>query len=81
MIIKLSEAFVKNQYIDNVDNTVFTMMINEMDPNKFFNYKKRYYIHGLIKYSKWVSNIDLFEYLLTQKQKHAPLTDDPYISP
>ena len=63
MIIKLSEAFVKNQYIDNVDNTVFTMMINEMDPNKFFNYKKRYYIHGLIKYPKWVSNIDLFEYL------------------
>lgn len=63
MIIKLPDAFQDNPFISNTHDTVFTMMINEIDPNKFINYKKRYYIHGLIKYPKWAPDIDLFQHL------------------
>lgn len=38
-------------------------MINEIDPNRFLNYNKKYYIHALIKYPKWVPQVDLFQYL------------------
>lgn len=63
MIIKLEEAFSENLYLSNTIDTVFTMMINEIDPHKFRNYKKKYYIHGLIKYPKWLPDVDLFQYL------------------
>ena len=64
MIIKLPDAFVENDYLNNTAHTVFTMMIDEIDPNKFLNYNKKYYIHGLIKYPKWSVDADLFKYML-----------------
>jgi len=65
VVIQLQNAFVENQYLTNTGSTIFTMMVNEVDPYRFLNYPKKYFIHGLIKYPEWEPDVDIFQYLTT----------------
>jgi hypothetical protein len=66
VVIHLKNAFNDNQYLNNTDSSVFTMMINEIDPHRFLNYSKKYFIHGMIKYPLWEPDTDIFQYLQSQ---------------
>ena len=62
-MIKIQDAFLENSYLGNTPDTIFTTLINTVDPDKIINYSKRFFIHGLLKYTLWKPNIDIFQFL------------------
>ena len=62
-MIKIQNAFLENNYLENTPDTVFTMLINTVDPDKMIKYSKNFFIHGLLKYPLWEPNIDIFQFL------------------
>jgi hypothetical protein len=66
VVIQLKNSLIENQYLTNTDSSIFTMLLNDVDPHRFLNYSKRYFIHGMIKYPIWEPDIDIFKYLIPE---------------
>ena len=62
-MIKIQDPFLENNYLGNTPNTIFTMLINTVDPEGTIEYSKKYFIHGLLKYPLWEPNVDIFQFL------------------
>lgn len=61
---KINEAFVKNEYLGNCLDSVFTTMLRESFVKSGIEFLRPYkFTHGLLLYPRWTPTTDIFQYL------------------
>jgi hypothetical protein len=61
---KIQEAIIKNPFIDNTEDTIFTVLLRNVLNNELeIKPKRNRFIHGLIKYPQWGKDTDIFQYI------------------
>jgi len=63
---KIQNALSNEEYVRNVDDTVFTVFVTQIFAQNTENFKtlQNYeYVHGLLCYPQWTSETDIFQYI------------------